>query len=346
MPPSNNRILQFDVLRIVAAFAVVWLHSSAQRFEICYPSVEWDVRNVYDSLVRWCVPVFVMISGALFLDANKKIELKNMYGKYIARVAIVFIVWSLVYAMYDGIGAKGLAGFVRRVVLGPCHFWFLKMLIGLYVVVPVLRVIVADRKVERYFICLSLVTAFLMPLLFAFMEYISHATSAFAVRNYEGLGIKMGLGYVGYFVLGHYLSNNQISATVKRILCLIGILSFLAVVVLTSFVTSQTGTACLFFYNYMSAFSLLEAIAVFVVIKDIHIAQKYHAVLISASKLCLGIYIVHPLVIKVLSDYGSIDSSSLNPIYFVPLYALAVFIISYLVSFVLAHIPFIKRFLS
>ena len=345
MSSSNNRIIEFDVLRIVAAFAVVLLHTSAQRFDICYPSVEWDARNIYDSLVRWAVPIFVMISGALFLDPQKKIDIKILYSEKVTHVALIFIFWSFVYGVYSGIGEKGLISLARRIVQGPPHFWFIKMLIGLYITVPILRVIVVDKKLERYFICLSLVTAFFIPTLFPFIGYISDVAKGFAEDFYEGFGIKIALGHVGYFVLGHYLANNNIKETVKRIIYILGILSVFAVSSLTFLASSRVGTPYLFFYGNINVFTLFEAVALFIVIKDKKIAPKYYPVLISASKLSLGIYIIHPLVMNVLFDYGNIDSASLNPIYFIPLFALMVFIISYCASFVLIRIPIIKKFL-
>lgn len=345
MSSSNNRVIQFDVLRVVAALAVVWLHTSAQRFYISYPSVEWDARNFYDSLVRWSVPIFVMISGALFLDSQRKIDIKGLYAKNITRVVLIFIFWSVVYGLYSGIGEKGLIGLVGRMVQGPFHFWFIKMLIGLYITVPILRVIVVDKKLELYFIGLSLITAFFIPTLFPFIGYISDVARDFAVKYYEEFGIKIALGYVGYFVLGHYLANNNINGTVKRIICILGILSVFAVSALTSFASSRVGTPYLFFYEYINLFTLFEAVAIFVVIKNLQIAPKYHSVLKNASKLSLGIYIIHPLVMNVLFDYANMDSATLNPIYFIPLFALIVFIISYCVSFVLVRIPILKKFL-
>ena len=59
---STQRIISFDLLRIVAAFAVIMIHTSGQWFGELSP--EWEFANIYDSLSRWCVPVFIMISGA------------------------------------------------------------------------------------------------------------------------------------------------------------------------------------------------------------------------------------------------------------------------------------------
>ena len=98
---ESQRIIAFDVMRIISIFAVILLHYSSQRFYISFPSPEWEIRNVYDAMVRWGVPVFVMISGALFLDSNKKLSIKRLYTKNILRITCAFLFWSLIYLLYD-----------------------------------------------------------------------------------------------------------------------------------------------------------------------------------------------------------------------------------------------------
>ncbi|WP_296847233.1 acyltransferase [uncultured Methanobrevibacter sp.] len=342
---SNNRIIQFDALRIIAAIAVVWLHTSAQRFYDCYPSLEWDARNFYDSLVRWAVPVFVMVSGALFLDPQKKIKIKILYNKNIIRIILIFVFWSIIYSTYTGLGEKGIIGLFERMIQGPFHFWFLKMLIGLYIAVPILRTIVSNKNLEEYFICLSIATAFLIPMLFPLIGYISDVARDFSEKYFNELGIKIASGHVGYFVLGHYLANNPLKKRVKINICILGVLSVISVCILTHLASNRAGAPHLLLYGNINLFTLFEAMALFIIIKDIPIAFKYHTVVIGISKLSLGIYIIHPLVMNILFDLCNIDSAYLNPIYFIPIFAISVFIISLSVSCILVRIPVIKRFM-
>ncbi|WP_231687429.1 acyltransferase family protein, partial [Ralstonia pseudosolanacearum] len=54
-----------DAARVISIFAVVFLHISASVVtEADFGSSFWWHGNFYDSMVRWCVPVFVMISGS------------------------------------------------------------------------------------------------------------------------------------------------------------------------------------------------------------------------------------------------------------------------------------------
>ncbi len=67
-----QRIAYFDVLRILATFAVIVLHLSAQHWaDTDVYSRAWQAFNLYDSAVRWAVPVFVMISGGCFSPARR-----------------------------------------------------------------------------------------------------------------------------------------------------------------------------------------------------------------------------------------------------------------------------------
>lgn len=51
-----------------------------------------------DSGVRWAVPAFLMISGAVFLE--KSIVIKDILRKYIFRIALAYAFWSAVYTLF------------------------------------------------------------------------------------------------------------------------------------------------------------------------------------------------------------------------------------------------------
>ena len=143
---NSRRTYYFDYLRIVASFAVVLLHVAAQNWSTSdVNSFEWKVFNFFDGLVRWGVPVFVMISGALFL--GKELDLKVLYRKYIFKMIIVFLFWSLLYALWDYFVTGSITtthSFVRRIFAGRRHLWFIPMIIGMYMI----RVMTKNEVVE------------------------------------------------------------------------------------------------------------------------------------------------------------------------------------------------------
>ena len=76
---KENRKIEIDLLRIVACFSVIMLHSSAQYwYELPVSSLRWSVSNGYDALFRFGVPIFVMISGMLFLGREGEVKIKKL----------------------------------------------------------------------------------------------------------------------------------------------------------------------------------------------------------------------------------------------------------------------------
>lgn len=107
-----------DVVRLVAMFTVVCCHS-ADPFNF-YPGeppaniaeIKWW-GAVYGSLLRPCVPLFVMITGALLLPV--KGEVAPFYRKRIGRVFWPFLIWSVIYNLFPWI--TGLLGVAPEVIL-------------------------------------------------------------------------------------------------------------------------------------------------------------------------------------------------------------------------------------
>lgn len=340
---SNHRILYLDVLRIIAAFAVVFSHVSSQRFNECFPSGEWITRMIYDAFGRWSVPVFVMISGALFLDEYKKVNIKRLYTKNIVRIIIVFLFWSFIYAIYDGLYKNGLIGFVLGTIHGPFHFWFLKLMIGLYIVVPILRAVVKDKKLERYFLCVAILTTFIIPMLFPILGYFSEDAKDFVTSYFSSLELNIVSGYVGLFVLGHYLSKYRVASSIKKFLYPMGILSLIAVCLITYFASYNLGEVYVQLYDGLNIFTLFEATAVFVFIKSINFSTRYYPLLIRVSKTSLGIYLLHILILHIAKDYFGVDSSFFNPAFFIPIYSLFIFMFSFVIVSFFLRIPVLKK---
>ena len=47
--------------------------------------------------------------------------------------------------------------------------------------------------------------------------WVNDAAKGYAERTVDALGINIALGYVGYFVLGHYLFSTVFSGSVKKV---------------------------------------------------------------------------------------------------------------------------------
>ena len=163
---SSQRVVYLDLLRLVATFAVIFLHVCSSEFDASFISLNWYISTVYNSLVRWCVPVFVMISGVLFLNPNKEITYQEILKKRIPRLFLAYVFWTVFYVLY-GFIMTGFENFsilhlVRRSIVSPCgHLWFLPMLMGVYFLIPVLRKIAQDKKLLHYALIIWIVFVFI-----------------------------------------------------------------------------------------------------------------------------------------------------------------------------------------
>ena len=342
---SVNKIIAFDGLRILAAFAVVVLHAVAPLFLDSYPSSDWNVANVYESLVRWSVPVFFMISGALFLNKRKELNIGRLYKKNIFRVFLIYLFWSIVYTLpllNDGLS---LSYILFRILNGPFHFWFLKILIGLYIAVPLFRAITSNRKTEEYFLLFAMLMGIVLPSVLSVLKLFDTRLMV-ALRDFcKGFDMTFVSTYSFYFVLGHYLFEYPISAAKKRALYVIGILSPILLFGANCYGSSLLGNPYQGFLSNSFVCTMFLAATIYLFFVNCNFgATRAEKVLAKISKCTFGVYIIHVLVMNLLWKLD-ITPSTCSPFWFVPLYALIVFVISLSITFILHRIPYVNKWL-
>lgn len=351
MGKNSERTAYLDYLRLLALFAVVIVHLSGQNWNsVGADTASWQAFNFYGGISRFCVPAFVMISGALFL--GRDIPLRKLYGKYVLRRAVAFVFWTIVYAVAACIlsGNIGIRDLLYYSLEGHYHLWFLPMIIGLYILTPLLRQIAMNEKAEHYFLFFAFVFAFFIPqLLQVFRDFTSggflDAVNAFG-NIYDNMHPDLFLGYAGYFVLGHCISRTSINKKQRTIIYILGAAGFIISMLLNLFGSMKTGENVSRYYSYLTATVFLESLAVFVLFMSLPLAGKKLSPLLAAlSKYGFGAYLVHALIIELLEMLFGFDSLSFTPWLSVPVISLAVLAVSLGISWVLNKIPFVNKYL-
>jgi surface polysaccharide O-acyltransferase-like enzyme len=154
---------------------------------------------VLDALSRWSVPIFVMLTGFFMINPQKDISIKSLLSKNILRIFVALCFWSLFYAFTLN---------KQMLPLGSQegHFWYLGMVIGLYLSLPILRIIAQYRKVLQYFI---VVCFFLMVYKFL---------GLFIELPIYNLDYSIFADYVGYCLLGYYLKDINYTFKLKTLI--------------------------------------------------------------------------------------------------------------------------------
>ena len=204
----GGRLAYADLLRCTAMLAVIVVHITGGALEASpVGTPDFMVLNVYDGLTHWCVPVFVMLSGMFLLDPKHSLPPSKLFFGHMLRIAAALAVWGTAYALVERVQVHGLSwesvrAALYQVLLGKTcfHLWFLYMLLGLYLVTPVLRAFVrgAGRGDFHWFFLLVFVFTFLLPTLLRLRP--SQTVSLY--QSY--LNIKLVLGYVAFYAVGAY----------------------------------------------------------------------------------------------------------------------------------------------
>lgn len=337
----ESRVYYFDRLRIIATVAVVLIHVCApELFRFGVASPVWDVCNALDSFSRFAVPVFIMISGAMFLNPQRKVELKKLYSKNILRIITAFLAWSVVYAVH-GYGITT-AELLKNIFIGHFHMYFLFIIVTLYLAIPIYRKICEDEKIMRYFLAVCIVFTFFLPAVVN-IKYMSVVSDVLDKAKFN-----LVTGYSVYFVGGYYLSRVQLSKKRRCIIYILGVFAFLATVYFTRDLSIQSGKLYEEYYSYFSANVLVKAVAVFVFgrycLNSVPKSKIREKLLVTLSKITFGVYLSHILVLDALRYSCGLNQLSNIPLYLI-LEFLLTLLISGIISYVLNKIPVLKKYI-
>lgn len=346
---GNKRMVHYDLLRILAAFSVVMLHTSAQFwYTLDINSLEWKIADSYDALSRFGVPVFVMLSGALLLSKQYAFNARRLYTHNILRLAAVYIFWSGAYGLMDcyliGFGQLGWKDIVKQMLYGRFHLWFLPMITGIYVLLPVLRVWVhnAGKKNLQYFLVLFFVLQICGQTVRAFwmsddLEYVLNITE-----------VELVCGYVGYFVLGYYMAHVGISPKYHRFIYASVVPAGVLNVVLGNYLSLREGVAQGTIYDSFGLFTFCIVVGLFLFFTEkvgkMQCSDRMARLIGKVSQGTMGVYVLHVGMME-LSERHGIHSMTIPIIAGIPVYAALCFAVCLLVSLLLRRIPAIGRYL-
>ncbi len=343
---QKNRIEYYDYLRVFATFSVVVIHIiSRVWYSAEIGTFEWYTINVFFGCARWSVPVFVMISGALFLNSSKPFI--SILKTNALRLITAFAFWSFLYAVYDYISGQGLLESIGNFFKGRYHMWFVFMILGLYFIIPFLRVIIKNEKLTKYFIFLSLFSAIIIPQFVSIISIFLPSTSSVLESIVHNTFFYFPLGYSGYFVLGFYLSKKEIHRHWRLVLYIIGIFSVVFTIVFSLLYSAFIEKTEMFFdYLTLNVFGVSIAVFVFVKNHKFKANSVLYRIIKNVSNHCFGIYLIHVFFVNFISNKLHIHALSYNPIIVVPCASIAVFIVSFIIIFLIRRIPQIGRYIT
>lgn len=323
---KHERIVWADVLRFIAMFMVISVHctdpfniSPAARLNPQYNF--WG--TIYGSVLRPCVPLFVMLTGMLLLPVKQ--EIGSFYKKRLMRVIFPFLIWSVLYDLFPwftgvlgcdpsiitrffvyagNAPSQAFGAGLRNVLMIPfnftpfcTHMWYIYMLIGLYLFMPVFSAWVkeATDRQKRLYLYFWGATLFLPYI----HEYVSNYVFGACPWNSPFDLFYYFAGFNGYLLLGHYLSKGNSWSISKTLLICTSLFAIGYAITYIGFGRivadpKSTEEQIELFFTYCTPNVFLMTIAVFLLAQKIHINSPFWVnAFAKLTKHGFGIYMVH-----------------------------------------------------
>lgn len=338
-----KRKLYLDYLRVIATLSVIMIHIfiTASTDFIMHTIVEDSIVLIIVQCLHFCVPIFLMISGSLFLQ--KEVTVKVLFKKYILRYIIVLLTFGYIMAILEEVFKDGFSFFslliaFKYVLIGKTwdHMWYLYMLIGLMILLPFIKIISdkieSNDNLKKYYIIISILSCFLFPM----------------IKKIFGISFPIAIpifsNYVFYFILGRLIDVKKIKIENKKnIFAIILICLLLSIINIFSKIfncecLSKIG-------GYDSLLVLIMSVSIFSLLKNNEKNLKYNKYIAFMSKYSFGVYLIHMFWINIAYKYLKFNIFGNYLILKIFVLYLLIVILSYLSSLILKKFPVFRKIL-
>lgn len=352
----TKRKVYLDILRAVACCMVVGVHVSAQQISLLgTQSISFKFMNAMDCLCIIGVPLFVMISGALMLNPSHDGSIKNLYRHHILHLLIAYIFWLLFYNITDYVKTNSVFAwttFKETVLLdtllgkGMYHMWFLPMILGLYVLTPVIKGMVQSQRICEYFLILYFIFNLFYNTIFKFQVPFEDVTESLFLR----LPLKILEGYIGYYVLGYYLDKYFVRIRKRSFyaILMLGLVNFLWEITICNHESAKSGKLSTILNDPLTVNVFFAAIAIFVLLrqlfKNVNTEGRFYRICRGLGRYSFGVYLIHPLLLSWLTA-RNITTLLLPVPISIPLMILLVVSMSYGLVWLLSRIPILGKYI-
>lgn len=278
-----------SILQIGAIVAVVTLHFCISWN---YSVAEMPVMYWFNSLLKGgcftAVPIFVLISG--YCLSAKNVPVVEFYRKRLRKIAFPLLFWSAFYLLLRAFSSNRpsvLTVFEDLLFGRPYfHLWYLYMILGLYVVAPLL--LHWKRHCPRR---LAVGELALLALVFGFPKlWETTFFQLFFLRFFP---------YCGLFIAGFYLHYIPVKRWIMGVFATFSGLYFSFL-----FVSTLLGTATVWnVYYYLGIPALIGSVALTGLALQMEdwseSVSSRRRLFVETSACAFGIYLVHPVFIAV-----------------------------------------------
>lgn len=299
---SGPRKQFLDVLRVLATCAVVLMHVLTGATDVTDASIVPEYRSLLLSvmdLVTWCVPIFLLISGYLFLNPERTLTYPVMIKKYCRRIALAILLFGVPYAASELVVAERtfrirmIPEALKMTLMGHTwsHMWYLYLILFLYLITPLLKKVL--RVLPVWGIAAVMAVIFLGSSVAPFLNKVLDVNSIPVLPD--------GGVYFLYYLCGYFFAVREVCVDKGRNVWLKAAVAVLALGMILS--RTLAGFSIQMAYNY--PFTVLLAVLLFAAGWNGSI-KKHRIPWQEAGALSFAVYLVHPVYVNLLYKFVKI----------------------------------------
>ena len=338
--PPTTRSAWMDAARVLAIGAVVLIHVLAPTVEgrdIEIGSAGWWVANGLNSASRWCVPVFLMISGALALGPDRTARPRDFYRKRWQRVGVPLLFWTAFYLAFRAsvLGQDLTPDRAASDVARGAPFlqlYFLYVLAGVVVITPFLKVITrhATYRMQVGF-------GVVLLALGVVDQVISYAGGV----GEPNLATRF-LPFVGYYVLGWCLRDVLLAERWVAWAWTALVVSIALTAVAAA--ANDFGSLGRYAYGFLSPTVAVMSVAAYLLLH--HVLRSRGAALSRWAPLAFGVFLVHGALVYGVRRLIGVPDDLVGVIASAVGLTLGYAVVSAAITWVLLKVPYVRLVLG
>lgn len=377
---ETKREIWVDWLRVLACLLVMVVHSAEPFYLNGYDTLiqtrsDLIWTSAIDSAARMSVPLFVIASSYLLFPL--RYSAGEFARKRAVRILIPFIIWSIAYALFSDAPAANLKSLLLNFNFTASHLWFIYMLLGIYIMMPMLSPWAKNvsRKELKVYLAIWLFTTTL-PLIRDIMtsgnvRYIIGPTFIPRQADYPLWGecswnpngtFYYISGMIGYLLAGLYFRRFTADMSRKRAIAIALPLLIIGFAIIDGgFVLKALHKADGIFplrgdwgstiwmettwHNETLGVALmtLGTVTLLKQIRSDGTGLIYRKLIVPISKASYGMYLMHLMLLPIIS--GSLRQTSLPTPVIILTTAAITFLITAIVSIIIQRIPKIGKYI-
>ena len=331
-----------DNIRFIATVCVIIVHTAATG---CYlfnqvSPFYWWIANCLSTGLRFALPFFFLLSGALNLNNNYSVS--TFYKKRLVRVFLPFLFWGIIFStaffIYYLVDNRPVSIFsllkdfifYRGVFRAQqYHLWFLYVLIGIYLLTPLIKLFTKNLTRSKITI-------------FSTLWIITLMINTFEIKNDVFIYLLRFSAYTGYYIAGYILLKSDTAIKNKFIYIVFFIATVAFMSISTYYFTKEYGVLNEHFNQTASITVFVMSIALYFIIINMKFENNtFKRIRDEINHYGLGIYIIHATVLSLI-ELSGMGWSFIHPLIGIPVTTVLCIFVSYFIIRTMHKIPLLK----